>query len=175
MCVYTGFPQALENIENGWKKNPCMEKSWNLKINEKIREFWHEIAFWMSVSCKFFSLASLAQRFKKKSSFSFFEQSNPKPSFLHHKIRFFMLIQLFMQHIYFCLLYNIIWQKEGRVPYFEWSWKFNDCSWNYHGKIMEFYFVFSVGTLSTAYRAACTKQCYTRIYIVCFAIAEYSH
>ena len=34
------------------------------------------------------------------------------------------------------------------MPYFELSWKSHDRSWNYHGKIMEFYFIFSVGTLS---------------------------
>ena len=33
------------------------------------------------------------------------------------------------------------------MPYFEWSWKFNSRSWNYHGKIMEFYFILFVGTL----------------------------
>ena len=56
----TGFPQALEKMENAIK-NPCMKKSWNLKINEKSRNnrILHEMALWMSihVSLKFFSLA----------------------------------------------------------------------------------------------------------------------
>ena len=30
---YAGFPQALENMENG-KKNPCIEKSLDFKNNE---------------------------------------------------------------------------------------------------------------------------------------------
>ena len=62
------------------KKIPCMEKSWNLKINEKIMEFWHEIAFWMSISHKFFSLASLALHFQKHQVF-IFKQSNPNHLF----------------------------------------------------------------------------------------------
>ena len=94
----------------------------------------------------FFSFASLALHFQKHQVF-IFEQSNPKPSFLHHKTRVFIVIQLFMQPIYFCLLYSIIWLKEGRIPYFEYSWKFNNRSWSYNGKIMDFYFVFSVGTV----------------------------
>ena len=64
----------------------------------KIMEFWHEIAFLMSISLKFFLLASLAHEF------FVFEQSNPKSFFLHNKMGFLMLIQLFMQGIYFCLL-----------------------------------------------------------------------
>ena len=109
-------------------------------------EFWHEIAFFLSISLKFFlfscSLRSLNSL--KKNEFLIFEQSNPKSSFLHNKTGFFMLIELFMQGIYFCLLNSIIWQKEDCLPYFEWLWKFNDQSWIYHWKIVEFYFVFSV-------------------------------
>ena len=90
-------------------------------------EFWHEIAFLMSISLKFFLLASLAHEF------FIFEQSNPKSFFLHNKMGFLMLIQLFMQGIYFCLLNGNIWQKEDWWPYFEWSWKFNDQSGKNHG------------------------------------------
>ena len=31
--LFSVFPRALENMENGLK-NPCMEKSWNLKNDE---------------------------------------------------------------------------------------------------------------------------------------------
>ena len=44
-----------------------------------------------------------------------------------------------------------VYDKEGKMPYFEWSWKFNDRSRNYHRKIMEFYFLFSVETLIYVY------------------------
>ena len=79
-----------------------------MKVHGKIMEFWHEIAFLMSISLNFFLIASLAQQFKKKNLFFNFEQSNPKSYFLHNKTGFFMLMQLFMQDIYFCLLNSII-------------------------------------------------------------------
>ena len=85
-------------------------------------EFWHAIAFWMSVSLKFFSLASLAQQFSKI-NFSFLN-SNPKTSSLHYKTRFFMLIQL-IQHISIFVFYIALYDK-GKVG----------ChTLNYHGNL----------------------------------------
>ena len=125
-------------MENGWKKILCMEKSWNLKINwkswnfGKIMELWHEIAFWMSITLRFSVLL------KKILKMSF--------SFLNRAIQnhlFFIIKQDFSCSI----IYATCDKRQVRVPYFEWSWKFKDWSWNCHGKIMELYLVFSVGTL----------------------------
>ena len=44
------------------------------------------------------------------------------------------------------LVCSIIWQTEDRVPYFEWSWKFNDHRVIME-KVMEYHFVLSVGSL----------------------------
>ena len=117
-------------FENSWKNHGVL--AWDCFLD--------------SVSLSFFSLALLALQFWKHQVF-IFEQSNPKPSFLHHKKRFFIFIQFYATYQFLFFLHSIIWLKEGRMSYFEWSWKFNDRSWNYHGKIMEFYFIFSVGTL----------------------------
>ena len=75
------------------------------------------------------------------------EQSKTIFSSLYIKQDFSYLFNSLCNIFYFCLLYSFTWLKEGSMPYFEWSWKLNNRSWNYHGKIMEFYFVFSVGTL----------------------------
>ena len=68
-----------------------------MKNHEKIMEFGHEIAFWMSISP--------ARQFKKHQVFLFFfffvvvvvvEESKPKPYILPHETRFFIFIQLLM-------------------------------------------------------------------------------
>ena len=62
-CFYQGSHRIWKVAE----KIPCIEKSWNLKVSEKnhgkIMEFCDEVAFWKSVSHKFFSHASLARQF----------------------------------------------------------------------------------------------------------------
>ena len=60
-------PTGSGHMENGWKKMPCMEKSWNLKILEKSWNFGMRWLFWMSISLKFISLAQQNEKF----SFSF--------------------------------------------------------------------------------------------------------
>ena len=46
----------------------------------------------------------------------------------HHKTRFFYVNSV----IYATYLFAFYMASYG-MPYFEWSWKFNDQSWNYHG------------------------------------------
>ena len=100
--------------------------------------------------CQYHTNFSRSLDIFKSIRLSFFNRAIQNHVFFIIKQRVFIFIQLFMQFIYFCLLYSIIWLKEGRIQYFESSWKFYNRSWNYYGKIMEFYFVFSVGILPWA-------------------------
>ena len=63
-------------------------------------EFWHEMALRMSLSLNFFELASLAKQFYKI-SFSCLNRAILIKIFCIMKQDFFILIDLFMQHIYF--------------------------------------------------------------------------
>ena len=133
----TGFPQALDNMENGWKKFHTW-KNHGIWTSEKN----HGILAWDCFLDVNITLIFLARSTIRNTSFFNFWTNHSKPSFLHRKTRFFVFIQYYLCNVY---LYSIIWLKEGRMPYFDWSWTFNDRSWNYHGKILEF--LISVGTL----------------------------
>ena len=72
--LYAGFPQAFENLENGLKKFPCMEKSWNLKVNEKSWNFGMRLLSGGQYHSNFSrSLCSLNNF--KKIRFSFFNRA----------------------------------------------------------------------------------------------------
>ena len=102
----------------------------------------------MSVSLKFFTLASLAGQLKRV--FFIFEQSNPKPSFLLIKQDFSYLFNYLCNISIFA--FYIAWYDKRM----EGCYSLNDHGnltvdhWIYHGKIMEFYFLFSIGTLISA-------------------------
>ena len=132
ILINSGFPQALENMENSWKKI----HAWKNHGIWKIMEFWHEMALWMLISIYLTRLMFLKMSV-------LIEQSSPKHPLLYHETGVVTLIQLSMQHIYFCLIYSHLWQKEDGMPYLNYGKSIID-----HGKIMEFYFAFSVGTLS---------------------------
>ena len=84
------------------KENPCMEKSWNLKINEKSWNFGRD--GFLDVSIIQIFLAHFAPLTILKSLI--FQQSNQKPSFLHHKTRIFTLIQLLSVFAIYTALYD---------------------------------------------------------------------
>ena len=73
MCSISGVrkrwhEQGSHRLWKKWKmdeKIPCMEKSWNLKINEKSWNFGMRLLFGCQYHSNFFLLPSLTQQFKK--------------------------------------------------------------------------------------------------------------
>ena len=110
----TEFPQTLENMENMTEKISIMEKMLEFEkiIEWKSWNFGMRLLSWCQYHSNFSrSLCSLDNF--NNIRFSFFNKAIQ--NHLHHKTNTFIFIQLFMQYIYFCLLYSIIWLREGRI------------------------------------------------------------
>ena len=70
-----------------------------MESHGKIMEFLYEIAFWMSVAQIFLARFSSLNIFQKYHVF-IFEQSNPKPSVLHHKTSFHIYSIIYATYLF---------------------------------------------------------------------------
>ena len=73
--INSEFPQALENLENGWKNFHAWKNHGIWKFMKSM-EFWHEIAFLMSISLNFFLARFACSTVLQKSVFHFWTEQS---------------------------------------------------------------------------------------------------